>query len=186
MKKIFAIAIVVAGTLYVSAENILKDGGFEKGKDDWVFTQRLVTGNAVLDTEKKTEGQQSIRLEVTEKKKDKDSRQALQLASPKIAVTGGTELFYSFDLALENVTQGEKNWNICRIALDLYDADGKRIKGVDLAGGQGTVDWKKYTGKVNLPKNCAFVTFRLMLSDATGKIWVDNIILSTMEIKETE
>ena len=182
MNKMLAIAIA-AGTITLSAENLLQNGGFENGRNGWKQSRRLVTGTAVLDTEKKTEGRQSIRLEITEKKKEQDSRQGLQLVSEKIPVKGGTELFYSFQLAMENVKPGEKKWNIARVVVDFYGADGKRIKGADLAGGQGTADWKKYAGKIKLPENCAFIACRLSLSDALGKIWVDDIILGTAEMK---
>lgn len=183
MNKMLAIAIAVSGAFTLSAENLLQNGGFEDGQKGWELARRLVSGTATVDSKKKTEGGHSIRLEITEKKKEQDSRQGLQLISEKIPVKGGSELFYSFQFAMENVKPGEKKWNIARIIIDFYGADGKRIKGTDLAGGQGTADWKKYTGKIKLPENCAFVCCRLSLSDALGKIWVDDITLSTAEMK---
>lgn len=183
MKKLIALTLAVVGTLNLSAENLLSNGGFENGKTDWNPAQRLVTGSVSVDTEKAVEGKQSIRLEITGKKQEKESRQALQLSSKKVAVKGGTDLYYSFQFAMENVEQGEKAWNQARIVLDFFTAEGKRIRGTDLLGVKGTADWKKYTGRRKLPDDCALVSFRILLSDAKGKIWVDDIVLSTEPVK---
>ena len=48
MKKLIALPLAIVGTLNLSADNLLSNGGFEKGKTDWNTAQRLVTGEVAL------------------------------------------------------------------------------------------------------------------------------------------
>lgn len=179
MFKSLSVLLFAAGCFTLSAGNLLKNGGFENGTDGWSVGQRLVKGFVKPDTEKKTEGKQSIRIEITEKKKEKDSRQALAIMSEKIPVVPGTELLYSFQFACKDVQQGEKGWSIARVTIDFYSEEGTRLRWSDVLVIKGTYDWKRYSGKTMVPPKAAVARIRFMLSDAMGTIWVDDVQLST-------
>ncbi|MDR0933005.1 MAG: beta-N-acetylglucosaminidase domain-containing protein [Victivallales bacterium] len=171
--------LLTTGCFSLFAVNLLKNGGFENGTTNWSLGQRLVKGVIAPDRDKKTEGEQSLLLEITEKNKDKDSRQTLMLSSERVPVVPETELAYSFQFACDNVVQGEKNWSLARVTINFYTASGVRLRWSDVLSIKGTFDWRCYSGKLQVPIEAAFADIRFALSDAIGKIWVDDVRLSS-------
>ena len=178
MLRTFGFIIIAVGCLNLAAGNLLKNGGFENGRNGWKQSQRLVTGTAAMDTEKKIEGRQSLMLEITRKVREKDSRQGLMISSERVPVISGTELLYSFYFSCQDVMQGEKNWSMGRVTVNFYTANGNRLRWTDVLSVKGTHDWKRYSGKLAVPPEAAFADIRFALSDALGKIWADDVRLS--------
>lgn len=178
MIRTFSVIIIAAGCLSLAAGNLLKNGGFEEGRNGWKVSQRLITGSVAADAEKKTEGVQSLMLEITGKAAEKDPRQALMISSERVPVTSGTELLYSYYFSCQDVVQGGKSWSVARVTINFYTANGERLRWADVLSVKGTHDWKRYSGKLTVPPEAAFADIRFALSDAKGKIWVDDVRLS--------
>ena len=92
-----------------------------------------------------------------------------QPAPPVVEVSGW--------LKTENVVKGANDWEVARITVVFYDAQGNRLGDwpAPIAQIQGTHDWDFYSNQYNVPKGTAWATLGISLGNCTGKAWFSDL-----------
>ncbi|HJT25624.1 MAG TPA: hypothetical protein VJ873_13700, partial [bacterium] len=80
-------------------------------------------------------------------------------------------------LKIENVVKGANDWEMARITVVFYDAQGNRLGDwpAPIAEIQGTHDWDFYSNQYNPPKGTAYAMVGISLGNCTGKAWFSDI-----------
>jgi hypothetical protein len=77
----------------------------------------------------------------------------------------------------ENVVKGANDWEMARISVVFYDAQGNRLGDwpAPIVQIQGTHDWDYYSNQYRVPKGTAYATVSLSLGNCTGKAWYSDL-----------
>ncbi|HVZ81364.1 MAG TPA: hypothetical protein VHE12_11310 [bacterium] len=86
-------------------------------------------------------------------------------------------------LKTENVVKGPNDWEVARITIVFYDANGKRAGDwpAPIANVQGTHDWEYYSNQFTPPPGTAWVTTEISLGNCTGKAWFSRLALTVYD-----
>lgn len=163
----------------------LGNGGFEEGIDGWRPMIDETTGSSTLsttgftvsiDSEIRTEGQQSIRFDATEPTRWYGVSQNLPLDEIPIPRKGE---FLVFEVSLE--AKGEQvDGKGLGFTLAFRDGDFTRFRfiGSPYFGFGGTFDWKPMREQVRIetwPEGTEQLSLDILMGLSTGTLWVDDI-----------
>ncbi|MBC7286895.1 MAG: hypothetical protein H5T86_02405, partial [Armatimonadetes bacterium] len=142
---VLAVACIFA---CATQQNLLPNGNFERGGTetlaaDWEFTG----AGAVLDRSEKHLGNCSLRLHAASPEAG-----VLRVLSRPIPVSGTIRV--TAWLKTEGVLAGRNPWDVAAVRVYIYDSAGKPVAKhwghFDVAGQQGTQDWRKYETTITL------------------------------------
>ncbi len=73
----------------------------------------------------------------------------------------------------QNVVQGNKDWEMCRITVVFFDGKGVQVGGwpADIARAAGNKDWASYSNQYSVPSGAATAKISLILDHCTGEGW---------------
>ncbi len=143
-------------------ENLVENGGFEKGMDGWVFIDNSGNTKQDLDRQVKKEGGQSLHL----KKTGGPPFDVLRTDLGALRAGGKVSVTASFK------AQGVQNgW----LKIFFYDKSGETIEqGADVKSLAGTYDWKEIKISNDVPKGTASAAI-FMLIVQPGELWIDEV-----------
>ncbi len=80
-------------------------------------------------------------------------------------------------LKTEDVVKGTNDWEMARITVVFYDAQGNRLGDwpAPIAEVQGTHDWDYYSYQYSVPKGTAWAKLGISLGNCTGKAWFSDL-----------
>lgn len=141
--------------------NLLRNGGFEDGLKGWTKGDARVEG---LSIDVST-GRAVVHIRVTD-----EAPSSFYDVSQRIAgLQPGTVVQAKVRVRTEGVQQGHGAY----IALNYFDADGKRIRWDQSKGVRGTHDWMPVAVLGEIPARTAWVTVNLLLH-GRGQAWFDD------------
>jgi len=151
-------------------KSLITQGAFEGTLDGWEKPQ----GSIELDGAVAHGGKSSVRL---------DGPGALQ--SPLIPYAQEF-VHFSFWLKTQEVRRGPKAWDQAGAQITWYDAEKQPIDHVDLGLTVGTTDWVQHEGRYFWEEAQAVAFFRvtLLMSEAQGAAWFDDVVVEATEPPE--
>ncbi len=92
-----------------------------------------------------------------------------QPAPPALEISGW--------MKCEDIVQGQKDWEKCRITVTFFDPHGTQVGGwpSDIARENGTKDWALYSNQYSVPSGAATAKVELQLDNCTGKSWYSGL-----------
>lgn len=157
-------AIGSVGTALAADENLVPNGGFEKGLDGWTVNDESGTVKAEIDTKVRAAGKASVHVVKGESAGLSNDRLQFEIKR----VPAGKSVVVSAKLK----GKGLQN---CWIKLFVYDAKGVSIlEDCDVGRFSGTFDWKDVEAKLDLPKEAVRADLRLCFFKA-GEAWLDEV-----------
>jgi hypothetical protein len=171
MKKISAIiSIFIFFILPAYTQNQIKNPGFENGKDGWNLWGGAQDDNA-------HSGASSLKVFNADFKwSGADQKVLIPEGVKKIELSGW--------MKTENIEKGTKGWEVARIVCEFMNEAGEPTGGYAVATAQasGTTDWKLYKGTYPVPVGAKEVKIQLVLANAKGTAWYDDIELKLLDI----
>jgi protein-L-isoaspartate(D-aspartate) O-methyltransferase len=152
----------------------LRNGGFELDAnqdgypDHWHYQRQLTVVN---------EGPNGSPCALFESQDESRPAQALQ----GMAIDGSKihSLKISLDYKLENVRPGREPWERPALVVHFYDADRRDIADPIIGPWTDTIGWERASKTIAVPPKAREMIVRVGLNGATGKLWVDNVQLTT-------
>lgn len=74
----------------------------------------------------------------------------------------------------DKITRGDPSWKTGIVGLSYQQADGKWIH-PSVEALEGTFDWRKVEGVIEIPPDATGLMLRLGLNGATGTMWIDDV-----------
>lgn len=143
--------------------SLITQGGFERTLDGW----ETASGTVELDETVAHNGNGSARL-----------INSTVLQTPLIPYA---EQFIHVSLWLktQDVRRGPEAWHQAGGQIAWYDADQKEIGHSDLGLTVGTTDWTQHEGRYfwEAKEDVAFFRFRLLIWNAEGQAWFDDVVV---------
>ncbi len=150
------------------------NGGFEADQnndgyaDHWHY-QRLTT----LLEEGAQEGKRCILFEATEPGRLAQGLQAAAIDGSKIG-----SLQVRVQYKTEDVKNGREEHEIASIRFHFYDENRRAIDNPFVGPWVGTHDWSRATKTINVPPKAREMIVRIGLNGATGKLWLDDLVIT--------
>ena len=165
MKKLFiaVISLMLAATLS-AAENLIKNGDFSKGFDDW----KISNYNSV---EVEKEGSNSFLHLKNTKNEYIDASQYIEIKPGTIKT-----ILVKAKIKLKNVVKGPEDWAYARVMVLFYNSSGAQTGGwPEMGRWHGTFNWSERMNVINIPSDAAKIMIQVQLSNCTGEMWADEI-----------
>lgn len=164
LTRLAAALVALGAAAFAADENLVPNGGFEKGMDGWTVNDESGTVKADIDTKVRAGGKSSVHVVKGESAGLSNDR--LQCAIPKVPA-GKT-------VVVSAKVRGKGLQN-CWIKLFVYDAQGASIlEDCDVGRFSGTFDWRDAEAKFDLPKEAVRAELRLCFFKA-GEAWLDEV-----------
>ena len=147
-------------------KNLLANGGFEKGREQWNLIDKSGTVKAEPDKKVKVEGKQSLHL-------SKPAAGAMDLLTQEVDLAAGTTV----SVALRLKSQGATNaW----VKLWLYDAADKPVhEAVDVTHVTADADWQSF--EKTWPRQAAVRAVLQVILVSGGELWLDDVVLKVAD-----
>ncbi len=156
--------LALCASALAADENLVGNGGFEKGLDGWTVNDESRTVKAEIDTKVRVAGKASAH--VVKRESAGLSNDRLQFEIKR--VPAGKTVVVSAKIK----GKGLQN---CWIKLFVYDAKGASIlDDCDVGRFTGTFDWRGVEAKFDLPKEAVRAELRLCFFKA-GEAWLDEV-----------
>lgn len=146
-----------------SAQNLLKNPGFELDVDGWSNWGGYITNT-------KHSGRFSIEISNTKPTwTGIDQSVILPEGAKKIAGSGW--------IKTDNIVQGTQAWEVARIGIEFYNAANELVGGYPpvIGSAQGTTAWSYYEQEYEVPQGAVKVKVQLALGNCTGTANFDDI-----------
>lgn len=159
------IVLLLAAAAAAGRDNLLANGGFEKGLDGWIFADNSGNTTQAFDAQVKKEGRQSVHLMKT-------GGPPFDLLRADVgALRAGSKAAVTAWFKAENVQNG---W----FKIFFYDKSGEVIEqGNDVKPLAGTYDWKEITIENRVPKKTASAAVFVLIVQP-GELWIDDVRLT--------
>lgn len=165
----FSFGVIASGE---SGDDLIKNGSFEEGLQEWKFTQYKGAATCALDDQVKHDRAKSLKLICTQEGEsfvdiDKD-----------IQVYPGTKYTLSFWVKKENAKPGDVEANVV-YAVAINENDGEknvRFRYQSLIQNRLTNDWQRYERKIVTAENAKKIHVRLYIRQP-GTLWYDDVSL---------
>ncbi len=150
------------------------NGSFESDQnndgyaDHWHY-QRLTT----LLEEGAQEGKRCILFEATEPGRLAQGLQAAAIDGSKIG-----SLQVRVQYKTEDVKSGREEHEIASIRFHFYDENRRAIDNPLIGPWTGTHEWSRATKTINVPSKAREMIVRIGLNGATGKLWLDDLVIT--------
>lgn len=136
--------------------------------DHWHY-QRLTS----LVEEGAQEGKRCILFEATEPGRLAQGLQAAAIDGSKIG-----QLQVRVQYKTEDVKSGREEHEIAAIRFHFYDENRRSIDNPLVGPWIGTQDWSRATKTINVPPKAREMIVRIGLNGATGKLWLDDLVIT--------
>jgi hypothetical protein len=166
-----ALTGLAAPALWAQApRSLIAQGGFEATTEGWESAQ----GAANLDGTQAHGGKSSVRLD------------GPALFQTPLIPYKQEFVRVSFWLKTQDVRRGPQFWNQAGGQVIWFDADRKPINHADMGLTLGTSDWTQHDGILYWEEAQEVAYFRvvMMLWDAQGRAWFDDVVVETAEPPE--
>ncbi|HEX5135595.1 MAG TPA: erythromycin esterase family protein [Planctomycetota bacterium] len=161
------IILLVCTVAFAGKENLLANGGFEKGLDSWIFVDNSGNTEHSLDKQVKKEGRQSLHL------KKAGGPPFDVLRADVGALREGSKVSVTAWFKAEKL-QSNGGW----FKIFFYDRSGEVIEqGNDVKPLAGTYDWKEITIENRVPKKAASAAVFILIVQP-GELWTDDVRLT--------
>lgn len=163
-KPLLLSLLLIAANL-LSAQNALKNPGFETPASGWNYWGGVQSPEAQSG---------AFSLKVTNDKPQWSGADQI-IVLPEDAYVIEVEGY----IKTEGVVKGAQPWEVARIAVEFLDEGGELTGGYPPVTGQaqGTRDWTKYNQHYRVPAGAAKVKLQCALGNATGTAYFDAISL---------
>jgi len=163
MLKTVLIIAILSSTVLAKDDPLIKNGGFEKGMDGWMFINNSKTTTCTIDKKNKNEGKKSLYIN---KKNASQPYDVLRAELP------GFEA--GKDVAVSGMFKSD-GFSVGWLKIFFYDALGNTIKqGPDVKSIAGGKKWKEIKIINKAPKGTQRAAL-FMLFISKGEVWIDNI-----------
>jgi hypothetical protein len=92
----------------------------------------------------------------------------------------------AFSMKIDNIRRGKEPWNLAGAQISWLDAKQQEVSHTDLGLTVGTTDWKPHEASYfhEAKEEIAFFRVRLMVWDAQGTAWFDDVVVEETEPPE--
>jgi len=180
--KSFVVLLLILATIFffnsigryeVIEEGLITDPLFQDAGKNWFYSDKNITFNASPEnTIKLTSDSNDGYTYFYQRIKKKDDFKKLR---------------FSIDAKTKKVTKGDESWKSARAVLIMYDKSGKAMYGFPhtLMEEYGDTDWQHYKRVFKLNEEAEEVMIAFQLMNASGEMWVKNIVLESVEEKRS-
>ncbi len=171
MRRCLALVMVASGLAAVAwgqlPKSLVTQGGFEGTMEGWEKAQ----GAVEVDGAVAHGGKSSLRL---------DGAGAVQTG---LIPYHQEFVRVAFLMKTQDVRRGREAWNQAGAQVTWFDADRKPIDHSDLGLSIGTTDWTSHEGRFfwEEAQGVAFFRVSLVIWDAEGKAWFDDVVVEATE-----
>lgn len=162
-----------AGKVF-SAENLLRNGDFERGLEGWQATK---PPGGKIAVEPGPRGQ-CARLSSSDRSA---STYLAQTLDPELIK--GKRLRLEASMRAENVALGTYPYSQAKLTLVWNDGQTDRDLELDFLY---TFGWRKVSAVWNIGENCTKATLHLGMHTTTGTVWFDEVVLAVSELKSEQ
>lgn len=167
-------SIVILFSSLVSAQNLLKNSGFEMGISARIpkfwgteyYNNTLTAGYSG----------KAVRIE--------NLTPMMSLAAQEVPLDGKKAKYVSLSamVKIEGVVMGAEDWNTANLQVLFFDNKGKQLDGwPEIGKWTGTFDWKKFGKNFAVPKGAAKAKVVFGLYNCVGVAYFDEIKLSVIK-----
>jgi len=151
-------------------KSLIAQGGFEGTLDGW----KVAFGKVELDGQQAHGGTGSVRL-----------TDGAAVQTPLIPYAQQF-LRVAFSMKTDNIRRGKEPWNLAGAQISWLDAKQQEVGHTDLGLTVGTTDWTLHEGSYfrEAKEEIAYFRVRLMVWEAQGTAWFDNVVVEETEPPE--
>lgn len=158
-----ALAALLAADALAAKENLLRNGGFEKGMDGWTTNDETSTMKVEIDGKVRAEGKSSAHVVKPASKGISNDRLQIELKR----LPAGKKVVVSAQVKGKDL---QNTW----LKFFVFDAQGTSIvEDCDLGRVTGTFDWREMERTFELPKEAVRAELRLCMF-LGGEAWIDD------------
>lgn len=159
-----ALAALLAADAFAAKENLLRNGGFEKGMDGWTVNDETASMKVEIDGKVRAEGKSSAHVVKPPSKGIANDRLQIELTK----LPRGKKVVVSAQVKGKDL---QNTW----LKFFAFDAKGESlVEDCDLGRVTGTFDWREMERTFDLPKEAVRAEVRLCMF-LGGEAWIDDV-----------